>query len=218
MNRRTTIHRILSFTLALLTLQGVVQAQSLKDFFNDPNTTLFYFGIDFTKNRVIGDYSASPLDIVARQYTGLNMLMLDESKKYDIKAAYYRTTLNQDLNFVNKKNESVDPNTILSTNPKDLYRLNEDSISALIRGFNFGTNKGIGLVIVMEGMSKTDKVGAAWFTLVDIAGKKVLMTERLEGKVGMGFSFRNYWATSLKKMIDEVEKKKYKEWKGKYGS
>ncbi|MFI5155219.1 MAG: hypothetical protein ACHQEM_03495 [Chitinophagales bacterium] len=218
MNSRPTIHRIFLFSLSLLLLQGKVQAQSLKDFFNDPNTTLFYFGIDFTKNRVIGDYSASPLDIVARQYTGLNMLMLDESKKYDIKAAYYRTTMNEDLNYVNKRNESVDPNTILSTNAKDLYRLNQDSINALIKGYNFGTNKGIGLVIVMEAMSKSDKVAAAWFTLVDIVGKKVLMTERLEGKVGMGFSFRNYWATAIKKMIDEVEKKKYKEWKGKYGS
>lgn len=218
MNRRSTFNRILSLSLALLSLQGVVQAQGLKEFFNDPNITLFYFGIDFSKNRIIGDYSASPLDIVSRQYTGLNMLILDESKKYDVKAAYYRTTMNQDLNFVNKRNESVDPNTILSTNPKDLYRLNQDSINELIKSFNFGTSKGIGLVIVMEGMSKTDKVGAAWFTLVDIAGKKVLMTERLEGKVGMGFSFRNYWATSIKKMIDEVEKKKYKEWKAKYGS
>ena len=46
--------------------------------------------------------------------------------------------------------------------------------------------------------------------------KKVLLTERLEEKVGMAIGFRNTWASAIKKLLDEIEGDKYKEWKKKY--
>jgi hypothetical protein len=66
-------------------------------------------------------------------------------------------------------------------------------------------------------MSKSDKGAAMWVTLIDMKAKKVLMTERLEGKTSMGFGFRNYWAIPVHSVLEEIEKKKYKEWKAKYG-
>jgi hypothetical protein len=48
--------------------------------------------------------------------------------------------------------------------------------------------------------------------------KKILMTERIESKVGGGFGFRNYWASTIKSLIDTIEQRKYNEWKLKYGS
>jgi hypothetical protein len=217
MKKTKTMNRIF-VTLALLGMQAMVQAQGLKEFFNDQSVPLYYYGVDFTKNKVIDDNSASADDIVSRQYTGINELILSESKKYDVKSAYHRSNFDHDLGTVNKRNQAVNVAQVMSTSSSDFHRLNQDSINALVKGFDFGTAKGIGLVIVMEAMSKSDKASAAWFTLVDITGKKVLLTERVEGKVGMGFGFRNYWATSIKKMLDEVEKKYYKDWKTKYGS
>ena len=35
----------------------------------------------------------------------------------------------------------------------------------------------------------------------------------MEGALGSGFSFRNYWATGFKKIIDQIEKSEYKKWK-----
>jgi hypothetical protein len=218
MKQKATMNRFLFLTLGLLTFQIMAHAQGLKEFFNDQNVPLFYFGIDFTKCRLIDDPTANADDIVARQYDGLNQLVVEEAKKYDVKSAFHRSSLDHDLGVVNKRNEGTNPRQVLSTTTSDFHRLKEDSIVALVKGFDFGSNKGIGLVIVMESMSKSEKASAAWFTLVDIHAKKVLMTDRVEGKVGMGFGFRNYWATSIKKMLDEVEKTKYKEWKAKYGS
>jgi hypothetical protein len=218
MKKNKTMNRILYLMLGMLSIQGMVQAQGLKEFFTDQNVPLYYYGIDFTRTKVIDDNSASAEDIASRQYTGINELILSESKKYDVKAAYHRSTFDHDLGTVNKRNQAVNPAQVMSTSSADFHRLNQDSINNLIKGFDFGSGKGIGLVIVMEALSKSDKASAAWFTLVDIAGKKVLLTERLEGKTGMGFGFRNYWAASIKKMIDEVEKKNYKDWKAKYGS
>jgi hypothetical protein len=80
--------------------------------------------------------------------------------------------------------------------------------------------QGAGLLFVMEAMRKEEKnSGAAiWVTLVDMKTKKILMTERIESKVGGGFGFRNYWASTIKNLIDDIDEKKYKEWKLKYGS
>ena len=65
-------------------------------------------------------------------------------------------------------------------------------------------------------MSKSDKGIAIWVTLVDMQTGNVLMTDRVEGKVGMAFGFRNYWASGIKSVIEEVRKHKFNEWKNKY--
>src|ERR1700751_5246239 len=107
MKKCNSMNRFLFLTLGLLAIQGLVQAQGLKEFFNDQNVPLYYYGIDFTRTKVIDDNSASAEDIVARQYTGINELVLSESKKYDVKAAYHRSTFDHDLGTVNKRNQAV---------------------------------------------------------------------------------------------------------------
>jgi hypothetical protein len=71
----------------------------------------------------------------------------------------------------------------------------------------------------MEGMKKEDKKAAAsvWAVLIDLQTKKVLLSERFENKAA-GFGFRNFWSSTIKATIDDIEKDKYKEWKAKYGS
>ena len=71
-------------------------------------------------------------------------------------------------------------------------------------------------MFIVEGMSKSAKAASVWVTFVDVKTKKVLHTERIEGKAG-GFGFRNYYAAAIKNVLDQIEKKKYKEWKSQYG-
>jgi hypothetical protein len=46
--------------------------------------------------------------------------------------------------------------------------------------------------------------------------KKVLPTDRVEEKTSGSLGFRNYWASPIRRVIDNMEKKKYKEWQQKY--
>jgi len=144
--------------------------------------------------------------------------VITEAKKYDVKGAFHHNNLDHDLGFVNKRNEKANAAVIKSTSSSDFHRLKEDSIAALVRGFDFGGKKGIGLLIVMEAMSKSEKASAAWITFVDMGAKKMLFTERVEGKGSMAFGFRNYWAATVKNLLEAIEKKKYNEWKAKYGA
>jgi len=217
--KQQTFPRLVSLLIAALFLSQIsLQALTLKDFFSSSEPAVLYLGIDFTKTKVIDDANLSVNDLRDRQYTGINELVLQEPKKYDLKSAFHKSNLDHDLGFVNKRNEKANTEEIKSTSSADFHRLKEDDIKSLVSGFDFGDKKGFGILFVMEAMSKSDKGVAMWATIVDMGAKKVLMTDRVEGKLGMGFGVRNYYATGVKSVIDHIEKKKYDEWKAKYGS
>jgi hypothetical protein len=210
-----------SWFIALFIFSGIkntVFAQTAKDVFTNSETQILYLGIDFTKAKLIDDANANAIDIRDRQYAGINDLIVTESKKYDLKDAFHKSYVDHDLGPVAKRNEKINAEDIKSTNTSDFHRLQESDIQSLVSGFDFGDKKGVGLLFVMEAMNKSGKSAAIWVTLVDMKAKKVLMTERLEGKTGMSFGFRDYWATPVKEIIKDIEKKKYNEWKLKYNS
>jgi hypothetical protein len=190
-------------------------AQTAKEVFNSSETPVFYLGIDFTQAKLIDDATANALDIRNRQFAGINDLVVTE-KKYDLTGAFHKSSIDHDLGLVAKRNEKVNAEEIKSTNTGDFHRLKETDINALVKGFDFGDKKGVGLLFVVEAMSKSAKAAATWVTLIDMKSKKILMTERIESKTGMAFGFRNYWATAIKNLLDIIENKKYDEWKKKY--
>jgi len=214
MKHQRNYRRLFIFLVIVIATQFRVSAQTLKDMFTNSETPVLYYGIDFTKAR-IDDPAVNALDIRDRQFTAINNLVINESDKYDLKAAFNRT-IDHDISSVEKRNEKVNTEEIKSSSSADMHRLKESDIDALIKGFEGGGKKAVGLLFIVEGMSKSDKSISVWVTLFDPKSKKVLMTERMEGKPA-GFGFRNYWAGGINDVIKEIKKKKYSEWKSKYG-
>ncbi len=211
--------KLCSFFLCIFLLGNLktVTAQSLKEFFGTSEATLTYLGVDFTKAKLINYPNPDPMDIRNRIYNSINDLTVNEPKKYDFAGAFHKSNVSSDLSVVKARNEKINAEEIVSTNTADFNRLKETDITSAVKALNLSGKKGIGLLIVMEGMKKMDKAGEAsmWIALIDMETKKVLLTERFESKA-TGFGFRNYWASTIKITLDEIEKKKYKEWKLKY--
>jgi len=191
-------------------------SQTLKEFFSSSETPAIYLGIDFTKARLIDDATANQMDIRDRQFAGINDVIVNEAKKFDLNKTFHKSNLDHDLGLVAKRNLKADAEQIKSTNTSDFHRLKEDDINTLVKGFDFGDKKGIGILFVMEAMSKSAKAAAIWVTFVDIKSKKVLLTERIESKMGMAIGFRNLWVSTIKNLLNTIEDKKYDEWKRKY--
>ncbi len=192
-------------------------SQTLKEVFNDSESPLTYLGIDFSKARLLDIGNAD--DIRNRLYGSINDLIVLEPKKFDLKGAFRKSNIGHDFSAVIKNNGKANINDILSTNSADFDRFKESDIAAMVKALDLSGKNGVGLLFVMEAMRKIDKKGdaAIWVTLVDMKTKKVLMTERIITKA-TGIGFRNYWASTIKEVIEEVDKKKYKEWRTKYGS
>ncbi|MEJ7587132.1 MAG: hypothetical protein WKI04_06190 [Ferruginibacter sp.] len=208
----------IKWVVAFLLLSGFipVAAQNLKDVFNSSETPVFYLGVDFTQARLI-DASEDAADIRDRSFPAINQVVVNEPKKYDLAAAFHKSAIDHDLAIVAKRNAGINFIDIKSTNTADYDRLSEDDIKKIVRNYNFGGKKGVGLLFIMDGMSKSRKGAGVWVTFIDMGARKVLLTERMQGKP-MGFGFRNYWAGALKDVIEDIEKTKYNEWKSKYGS
>ena len=216
MKSTTTNKRSFLLLVCLVAYQVFSFAQTAKDVFNNSETKILYLGIDFTKARLIDDANANAMDIRERQYNGINDLVVTEAKKFDLKGAFHKSYIDHDLGPVIKRNEKINAEEIKSTNSSDFHRLKEADINDVVKGLDLGDKTGVGLLFVAEAMSKAEKSIAVWVTLIDMKSKKVLMTDRVEGKAGMSFGFRNYWGSAIKSVIENIEKKKYKEWKQKY--
>jgi hypothetical protein len=208
--------RMLRWATILLIFPSFMQAQSLsaKAFFNTDSISAMYLGIDFTLAKLINDDASNATVIQSQQFNGINDLMVKENKKYDIQEAYRRSNWTVDLKEVESRNSKANPDQLKSTNDADLTRLNPGDIENLVKNFNFDSHQGYGILLVMEAMDKTEKKCSIWFTLIDMNTKKVLTTGRVEGKLGSGFGFRNYWASAIKNAIGVVKSKDYATWKG----
>lgn len=210
----------LSWLFAFVLMIGISStsfSQTLKEVFNNSESPLTYLGIDFSKAKLLDIGNAD--DIRNRLYGSINELIVMEPKKFDLKGAFRKSDISHDFSAVNKTNSKVSPNDIISTNPSDFDRFKETDIIAIVKELELSGKDGVGLLFVMETMRKIDKKGdaAIWVTLVEMKTKKVLMTERIIVKA-TGIGFRNYWASTIKEVIEEIDKKKYKEWRTKYGS
>jgi hypothetical protein len=189
------------------------QALTAKAFFNTDSISAVYLGLDFTLTKLINDAESNATVIQSQQFNGINDLIVKEYKKYDVQKAYHRTNWTIDTREVEARNLKVNPDQIKSTNDGDLTRLSTGDIDKLVSNFDFGGHKGYGVLLIVEGLDKTKKLATIWFTLINMGEKKVLTTERVDGKLGSGFGFRNYWASAIKNAINHVEDKNYKEWK-----
>lgn len=213
----------LNWLFAVLLLSSLSQSafsQTLKDFFSTSEAPTVYLGIDFTKARLINSPTANPMDIKNRLYRSINDVVVDEAKKFSFTDAFHKTTVSTDLTAVNDKNGKINAEEIVSSNSEDFNRLKESDMTSVVKGLNLSGKKGVGILFVFEAMKNIEKAGdmaAVWTVLVDLQTKKVLLTERFEVKA-KGFGFRNIWASAIKATLDEIEKKKYKEWKSKSGS
>lgn len=191
---------------------------TVKDLFNS-ETTVTYFGIDFSQLRLIGDEAANEDDIRDKQFPSINDLVVNEPKKFKLSDAFHKSRVDTDLEEVHKKNAKVDTDKIKSSKSADFHRLKPEDVNAVVKGYNFGDYKGLGVLLVAEAFSKTEKSASYYVTVIDLASKKVLITERVVGEVGRfgGFGFRNYWGGTVKEVLEKVEKTHYKAWKSKYG-
>jgi hypothetical protein len=193
-------------------------SQTLKDVFTNSESPLVYLGIDFTKTRLLDQGDAT--DIRNRLFGSINDLVVDEFKKFDIKGAFRKSNVENYIGPVKEKNEKANIGDIISNNSSDFNRLKESDIVSCVKSLDLKGKEGIGVLFVMEAMRKIDKKGdaAIWVTFVDLKSKKMLMTERMEEKAKGGFGFRNFWASTIKELIDDIDGIKFKQWKAKYGN
>ena len=218
MKRMYKANRLVLVLFFCCSIQSLT-AQTIKDVFTSSETAILYLGIDFTQTRLINEVSKPGIAVRDEIFPGINALVINEPKKYDLQKAFNKSLINNNLAIVTKRNKAINAENIESTESADYSRLKEADINKLVSGIDFEGKKGIGLLFIASTIKKEDKLGfsSIWVTFIDMGANKVLMTEHMIGESAGGFSFRNYWASTIYSVIESIDKKKYKEWKRRYG-
>ncbi len=175
-----------------------------------------WFGLDFSEAYFIGKEGfTNPQDIKDRYFDSWNMLIKNEYDKYDIGKYFQKEKVEFSLDNVTARNKEVNIyDRVIDDNGKMLH-LDEGKVQQIIGDYELGNEEhGLGIVFIVESFSKTSEIANYFVTFFDIDSKRVLLTERLDGKAG-GFGVRNYWAKTYSSVFKAVPKK-YKTWENKY--
>jgi len=205
------------FILTFLSFTTIVGYSQSKERITKGDEAITWLGIDFSQLVFIGTAAQwedageiSTSELKNKYFNAWNQLVTDEPEKYDIAAAAQRGSVAYALKVTDKVNNNVDKD-FFSNDPDDFYHLKESDISQLVRNYNFQGEKGIGMMIFAESMSKLRESASYWITFVDMNSKKLIFTHQVTAKTGMAIGFKNYWAKTIYNALKET-KKNLKRW------
>lgn len=181
--------------LALTVLPMITFGQrTMQDFMNE-ECDVIWFGLDFTKAKMIGSEGFNdPVAIKEDYFRKWNHLMISEGDKYEWGKALLLTDLKYDYGVVDAVNDEVKVKSLVINKS---YSISEEDIAAAVSRYKIEDYKdGIGVVIVVESFDKIKEQGYGYITFFDVNSKKVLYNHKLVGEAG-GFGFRNYWAGAI---------------------
>jgi hypothetical protein len=179
--------------------------------FMDENCDVIWFGLDFTKARMIGSEGFNdPVAIKEDYFRKWNHLMISEGDKYEWGKALLVTDLKYDYGVVDVVNDEVKVKSLVINKS---YSITEEDIHAAVRAYKIEYYKdGIGVVIVVESFDKIKEQAFGYITFFDVATKKVLYKHKLVGEAG-GFGFRNYWAGAIHNWLKYTKSRVMKDMK-----
>lgn len=202
--------KMLLFVMVLLAVGKVSAQNTMADLFSG-KAKLVFLGLDFTQAKYIGRVGfTDPAAIQNQHMVSWNNLIEMEPKKFSLQKPFNL----RDDQYTSKVEDMVKYNKAASVADNitdDAYSITEDQVKKSVSKYSLSEKDGIGVVYVVESLSKTDEQLTAWVTFIDLSTKKVLYTEKVEGKAG-GFGFRNYWAGGVYKINGAIDSKLYKKW------
>lgn len=179
----------------------------------DYNVPAVWLGVDFSEARYIpGAEDNTSGNNLKEVFERINGVIVNEPDKYKLKNRFYKQEITDDLSTVSAINEKINPADIVSESSADYTRMDEAFIKKMVGKYKIKKQDKVGIVIIMEGMNKRLPQASMWVTFIDLSNHQVLLTKRMTGKPG-GFGLRNFWASSVSKVLEEVEKSAYNKWK-----
>lgn len=200
------------FVMITIGLPGNSSAQKNSKIF-DNDVPAVWLGVDFSEVRYIPRAEDIPSGNNLKEvFERINGVIVNEPDKYKLKNRFYKQEIAEDLRAVSAINEKINPANIVSESSADYTRMDEAFIKKMVGKYQIKKQDKVGIVIIMEGMNKRLPQASMWVTFIDLSNHQVLLTKRMTGKPG-GFGLRNFWASSVSKVLEEVEKSAYNKWK-----
>ena len=149
----------------------------------------YVYGVDFSYARV---YAAEEsVEQFAKAFTAINMLIVQESEKYD-----FSRVVNRRVKVV------MDPILKIASTCSYSGLKTWDSTytapdyAAIIKGYNLPQTEGTGIIMMAKVLNKLENHATYELIIFDIASRNIIAQRKVKGNAG-GFGLRNYWARSV---------------------
>ena len=193
-----------SLFLSLIICAIALQAQDTKLVFGSP--TAVWYGMDFTKAKMIGFKDESPHKIRDEYFKMWNGVALG----MDLSPTFQKHAVAKDPNGVNKINLDRETGTMMADADADFSSTQiADEIKALPAG---AQKKGLAVVFIVQSFNKTTNLATVHVVFFDIATRDVLLSKKVTGKASGG-SADKAWSGALKNILTDIEKKNFSAWK-----
>ena len=200
--------------LAIL-FSNVAFGQTRNDVF-DSKVPVTWLGLDFTAAMFIGDREKLGTgEGIRSMLYAWNNLVINEPAKYDIAKAIDRLSVEKDITATEERIAALKVDGMYSDKTADHFHINPQDVEEIVKSYNFGELKGIGLLFIVESFNKLNVEGSIYAAFINIETKEVLFTERMTGAPG-GFGLRNYWAGAIYTILKNMTKKEFSMWRKKH--
>lgn len=156
---------------------------------------VMWLGLDFTGAKLIGSTHFQQ-QITARRLTTVNQLfdswnaqIVKEAGKFNIQEFYVKRTRTNDLLPANKRNNSIDPESVIIN---DTHTLSKEEVGRICSTYtHLQKESGLGLLFVVESFDFINKKANIYTVFLDIADARPVYIQKFEG-IPTGSS-RNLW-------------------------
>jgi hypothetical protein len=163
-----------------------------------------FYGADFS---AASFYDLEESDgIIKNGLCSINSLLNRERNKYDIKKYFKKTVDNYCLKFTDANNEAMNVRAMIS-NSKDRLKISQEQIEIIVGNLSCGENNGTGLVFIAESLDKVNKQASYQVVFFNEETKEIIYSRNITASAG-GFGFRNYWASTIYKIMKDWKYKK----------
>ncbi len=190
--------------LTILISATVLHSQDIKKVFGA--TTIGWYGLDFTKAKMIGFGDESPTQIKDEYFKIWNDVTID----IDLAKTFQKNSAWKDPLPISKENRARETESMKSTEDTDVTK---EVIADRIKQISTGSKKdGLGVIFIVQSFNKTAGLATVHVTFFDIANRNVLWTKKMNGKASGGDS-KKAWSGAIKDIFSQIEKKEFKAWK-----
>ncbi|MGB0402489.1 MAG: caspase family protein [Salibacteraceae bacterium] len=198
----------MKFSVLLVTILGVftstLSAQNMEYVYDQDE--VFFYGLDFSHAKMIGEDFDNPKTIVNRYVPAWNQILFDEKNKFDVeellsfKSAYY------DLSILNSVNKDIDYREFRINRS---HKISREKFFESVRSYDLPQSSGLGLSIFVETFHEFNDECSVYYVFFDIASRDLVVIENVTGKTG-GVGFRNNWANAIHDTMRKWKKQTYR--------
>ena len=180
--------------------KGIEYQFDMKTYIQSKN--IVWYGWDFSKSKMRDINKIQDAELIQKQFIPAISERLNKRITPEMIQRKVDKELVTDLSSVQNLYLTMDYKNFITMQD---YELPVDSIKTLVKNYNLPQQNGVGFVIIIEFMHKTDRSDrfvTGYVTFFDIKTRDLLWTTKMKGLPGSKYGFAMYWIEGIKELYE----------------